>query len=103
MRLPERRKEPRFPLFAAGRIGFAGRKFRVGCLVQNISSRGAKLVLRARADLPSEFRLRITEKMIPDEIRMRCRNASLDLAKEYLVQVIWRKRDALGVEFRQIA
>ena len=37
--------------------------------------------------------------MIEDEMRMRCQRASLDLEKEYLVQVRWRKRDALGVEF----
>jgi hypothetical protein len=103
MLVQERRKEPRFPLFASGRIGFGGRKFRVTCLVQNVSSSGAKLVLRPRTDLPFEFRLRICEKMIEDEMRMRCQRASLDLEKEYLVQVRWRKRDALGVEFMACA
>jgi PilZ domain len=102
MQLQERRKEPRFPIFASGGIGFGGRKFRVGCLVQNISSSGAKLVLRARTDVPSEFRLKIYEKMIEDQMRMRCQNASLDLEREYLVQVRWRKRDALGVEFKRV-
>jgi hypothetical protein len=103
MLVQERRKEPRFPIFASGRIGFGGRKFRVACLVQNVSSSGAKLVLRARTDLPFEFRLSICEKMIEDEMRMRCQRASLDLEKEYLVQVRWRKRDALGVEFMACA
>jgi PilZ domain len=103
MQLQERRKEPRIPIFTSGSIGFGGRKFRVSCLVQNISSSGAKLVLRARTDLPSEFRLQICEKMIQDQARMRCQNASLDLEKEYLVQIRWRKRDALGVEFKRIA
>jgi hypothetical protein len=103
MLLQERRKEPRFPLFASGRIGFGGRKFRVTCLVQNVSSSGAKLVLRARTDLPFEFHLRICAKMVEDEMRMRCQRASLDLEKEYLVQVRWRKRDALGVEFKACA
>jgi hypothetical protein len=103
MVVQERRKEPRFPLFAAGRIGFGGRKFRVTCLVQNVSSSGAKLVLRPRTDLPFEFHLRICEEMIEDEMRMRCQGASLDLEKEYLVQVRWRKRDALGVEFKACA
>ena len=41
--------------------------------------------------------------MIEDEMRMRCQGASLDLEKEYLVQVRWRKRDALGVEFKACA
>jgi hypothetical protein len=98
--MQERRKEPRFPLFAPGRIGFDGRKFRVTCLVQNVSSSGAKLVLRPRTDLPFEFRLRICEEMIEHERRMRFQGAPLDLEVEYLVQVRWRKRDALGVEFK---
>jgi PilZ domain-containing protein len=103
MLVQERRKEPRFPLFAPGRIGFGGRKFRVTCLVQNISSSGAKLVLRPRTDLPSEFHLSICEEMIEDEMRMRSHRAPLDLEREYLVQVRWRKRDALGVEFKACA
>ena len=81
MVVQERRKEPRFPLFAAGRIGFGGRKFRVTCLVQNVSSSGAKLVLRPRTDLPFEFHLRICEEMIEDEMRMRCQGASLQSRK----------------------
>ena len=103
MVVQERRKEPRFPLFAAGRIGFGGRKFRVTLLVQNVSSSGEKLVLRPRTDLQFEFNLMICEEMIEDEMRMRCQGASLDLEKEYLVQVRWRKRDALGVEFKACA
>src|SRR5262249_11774993 len=98
--MPERRREPRVPIFASGKIGFGGRKFRVSCLVQNISNAGANLVLHASADLPVEFSLRVSEKMSDDRMRIKWQRASLDLAKEYVVQTRWRKGNALGVEFK---
>jgi hypothetical protein len=96
----ERRREPRLPMFASGKIGFGGRKFRVSCLVQNISNAGAKLVLHASTDLPAEFSLRVSEKMSDDRMRIKWQRASLDLEKEFVVQTRWRKGNAIGVEFK---
>jgi hypothetical protein len=96
----ERRGEPRLAIFASGKIGFGGRKFRVTCLVQNISNAGAKLVLYACTDLPAEFLLRVSEKMSDDRMRIKWQRASLDLAREYAVRTRWRKSNALGVEFK---
>jgi len=96
----ERRREPRQSIFAAGKIGFAGRTFRVGCLVQNISQSGAKLVLYSRSDLPAEFFLRVSEQMERDRMRIRWHRVSGDLEKHYRVQTRWRKGNAVGVEFK---
>jgi hypothetical protein len=59
----EHRREQRLPIFLDGKIRFSGRRFRVSCMVQNVSSSGAKLVLRNAADLPNEFSLTIISKM----------------------------------------
>jgi PilZ domain len=79
----ERRKEPRRPAFWDAKIGFKGRPFRINCMVQNISSGGAKLALRQMADLPDEFKLTIA-----------CRQERL----EYGVRTKWRIRRTMGVE-----
>jgi hypothetical protein len=78
----ERRKEPRLPIFLDGKIGFSGRRFRVSCMVQNISSSGAKLVLRNAADLPDEFSLTIISK----------------IQVEHWVRQRWRQHNSIGVE-----
>jgi hypothetical protein len=96
----ERRREPRQPIFASGKIGFGGRTFRVSCLVQNISNCGAKLVLYTKTDLPAEFSLRVSEHMSNDRMRIRWQRATLDVEKEYAVQTRWRKGNAVGVEFK---
>ena len=78
----ERRKEQRLPIFLDGKIGFSGRRFRVSCMVQNISSSGAKLVLHNAADLPSEFSLTIISK----------------IQVAYGVRTRWRQHNSIGVE-----
>jgi len=55
--MQERRKEPRRPAFWDAKIGFNGRRFRVNCVVQNISAGGARLALRQAVDLPPELSL----------------------------------------------
>jgi PilZ domain len=100
MPILERRREPRQPIFASGKIGYGGRAFRISCLVQNISSSGAKLVLHTRTDLPSEFSLRISDEMASDRMRIRWQRTPVDLEREYAVQTRWRKGNALGVKFK---
>jgi hypothetical protein len=78
----ERRREQRLPLLLDGKIGFNGRRFRVSCTVQNVSSSGVKLVLRNAADLPDEFSLTIISK----------------IQVEYWVRPRWRQHNSIGVE-----
>jgi hypothetical protein len=73
----ERRKAPRRPAFWDAKIGFNGRRFRVNCMVQNISAGGARLALRQAVDLPPEFSLTIA-----------CKQERL----EYGVRTKWRIR-----------
>ena len=81
--MEERRKEPRRPAFWDAKIGFNGRRFRVNCMVQNISAGGARLALRQAVDLPGEFTLTIA-----------CKQERL----EYGVRTRWRMRRNVGVE-----
>ncbi len=81
--MQERRKEARRPAFWDAKIGFNGRRFRVDCMVQNISPGGARLALRQAADLPPEFNLTIA-----------CKQGRL----EYGVRTKWRMRRTMGVE-----
>ena len=78
----ERRREQRRSVFLDGKIGFCGRQFRVGCLVQNVSCSGAKLVLQNAADIPVEFSL-----TIPSQEH-----------GIFWVRTKWRQRNTIGVE-----
>ena len=68
--MQERRKEPRRPAFWDAKIGFNGRRFRVNCMVQNISAGGARLALRQAVDLPPEFSLTIACKQVRTKWRI---------------------------------
>ena len=81
--MQERRKQPRRPAFWDAKIGFNGRRFRVSCMVQNISAGGARLALRQAVDLPPEFSLTIA-----------CKQERL----EYGVRTKWRIHRTVGVE-----
>jgi hypothetical protein len=75
----ERRKLRRRRMFVDAKIGFASR-FRLTCLVHNISDAGAKLVLRVDAEVPPEFLLRYHGKQV-------------------LARLRWRSGNVIGVEF----
>jgi hypothetical protein len=81
--MQERRREPRRHAFWDAKIGFGGRRFRVSCMVQNISYGGARLALRHAADLPEEFTLTIPRRQKQLEYRVRTR---------------WRIHRSIGVE-----
>lgn len=70
-------------MFVEGTISFAGR-FRLRCLVQNISETGAKLAFKAATDPPSEFTLNVF---------LRGREA------QYLARPRWRRHRFVGAEF----
>jgi hypothetical protein len=55
---PERRRTHRRPVFVEGTISFAGR-YRLKCVVQNISQTGAKLAFHKVTDAPAEFALNV--------------------------------------------
>ena len=85
--MPERRKERRLPVFLDAKIGFDGRRFRLTCLLQNISGSGAKLVLLYGADVPSEFSLSICDKKFQSQ---------------YWARTRWQRGRAIGVEIEDL-
>jgi PilZ domain len=78
----ERRREQRRSVFLDGKIGFGGRQFRLGCMVQNVSFSGAKLVLLHAAHIPPEFSL-----TIPSQEQ-----------GIFWVKTKWRRQNTIGVE-----
>lgn len=82
-RNPERRKAQRRPIFVEGTTSFAGR-FRLRCLVRNLSETGVMLAFKAATDPPSEFTLNVF---------FRGREA------RYLARPRWRRHRLVGVEF----
>ena len=79
----ERRREPRQVAFWNGKIGYNQRKFRMSCLVQNVSNSGAKLTVSYGSDVPDDFCLTIPRREVA-----------------YFVKVRWRKQEAIGVEIK---
>jgi hypothetical protein len=79
----ERREVQRVPAFVGAIIGFSGR-YRLRCLVQNLSKAGAKLVLEKSATVPDTFTLKLSR----GGVRV-----------GYQAQVKWRSRTGMGVEF----
>lgn len=80
--MQETRISRRRAAFIDARIGFNG-KFRLRCLVQNLSETGAKLVLKVGADVPAEFVLSVPTN---GEVQ---RGA----------YIRWRNHNSIGVEF----
>ncbi len=83
--MPERRKSPRRTGSLEGRIGYAG-KYRLRCLILNISPEGAKLALNSAAELPAEFILSLSTR---------------DGQQDYWARTAWRRGNVLGVAFTQ--
>ena len=81
--MPERRQSLRKARSREGRIGYAG-KYRLQCLILNMSPTGAKLVLKSSAELPAEFFLSISRK---------------GEENHYWAQTKWRRGTVLGVTF----
>lgn len=80
----DRRKEPRESTFATAAINFADGRFPIRCMLHNISTSGAKLVIPAAADVPPEFLLRIAGRNI-----------------EYGAEARWVQGIALGVQLKR--
>jgi hypothetical protein len=85
MTTPEPRKLPRQARPLEGRIGYAG-KYRLRCLILNISGSGAKLSLKRQSNLPVEFFLSISRR---------------GEHTEYWARTIWRRGNTIGVIFSE--
>jgi hypothetical protein len=79
----ERRKTPRHPIFVEGTLSFAGR-YRLKCLVQNLSEGGAKLAFSKATNAPAEFTLSV---IVGGEVA------------QYSARTVWRNWRSVGVEF----
>lgn len=80
----DRRKDIRVEWNSLGRFFNDGSRYGRPCVVSNLSSGGAKIVLAANAVITDTFRLRIT----PHSPLREC-------------MIAWRKGYAVGVEFVQ--
>lgn len=78
----EQRGAPRLRVFLKGRIHFNNGSSSIDCLVRDLSSTGAKLVLSETATLPEKFDLYIPQK-----------------ERTYRAQLRWRREDGIGVTF----
>lgn len=78
---PEQRRLLRHLASLEGRIGYDG-KYRLRCLILNISRDGAKLALKAPFDLPAEFFLTVSRR--GEQI-------------QYWARIKWRRGLVLGV------
>lgn len=79
--MPERRKSPRQAHSVDARIGYGG-KYRLRCLILNISPEGAKLSLKSAAELPAEFVVSFSRQ---------------GAQKNYWARTTWRRGNVLGV------
>lgn len=77
----ERRSERRLKVLKEGRV-LLGDSRSLGCIVRDISPRGARLEFRIPDDLPSEFRLNIV---------------NVDLTVPAVL--VWRRQGECGVRF----
>lgn len=80
--MPEARRRIRVKTLLGAQIIFNNRMSTIDCVIKNISSSGAKLVVASTVPLPGEFELRIPLK-----------------GCSYPARLIRRSREELGVEF----
>jgi hypothetical protein len=79
--MAERRKIPRQRTFKGGTIAFNQRFSSMDCLVRNLTAKGAMLKLASSVGIPDHFELKLEH----DKFRT--------------CHVVWRREDALGIEF----
>lgn len=78
----EQRRQPRLRVLLKGRIHFNNGASSIDCLVRDMSSTGARLLLSETATLPEKFDLFIPQK-----------------DRTYRAQLRWRREDGIGVTF----
>jgi len=78
----EQRRQPRLRVFLKGRIHFNNGSSSIDCLVRDMSSTGARLLLSETATLPEKFDLFIPQK-----------------ERTFRAQLRWRREDGIGVTF----
>lgn len=80
--MQERRSSTRVRSFLGGKIVFNNPNSTIDCLVRNVSSTGARVLLSDTVTIPDEFDLHIARK-----------------GQSYRARLAWRKVDEFGVEF----
>jgi len=98
----ERRKEKRIPVYLLGKLTWGAYHFRVNCLVHNVCTRGAKLVLQFPIKLPPEFRLVISPGQFRNRLVIGCTRAVLAAGFECDAQQRWQIKKAFGVELANL-
>lgn len=78
----EQRRQPRLRVFLKGRIHFNNGASSIDCLVRDMSSTGARLLLSETATLPDRFDLFIPQK-----------------ERTFRAQLRWRREEGIGVNF----
>ncbi len=78
----EQRRQPRLRVLLKGRIHFNNGSSSIDCLVRDMSTTGARLLLSETATLPEKFDLYIPQK-----------------ERTYRAQLRWRREDGIGVTF----
>ncbi len=80
------RSSGRIRTYLGGRVTLADRTSAIGCLVRDMSTGGAQLVMMGAAELPSEIKLDIPRIKLATRAR-----------------VVWRNGDVCGVQFLESA
>jgi hypothetical protein len=86
VRMSEHRRETRQRVFLKGRIVFNNGSSSFDCLVRDLSSSGARLVMSDATTLPDAFDLYIPQK-----------------DRTYRATLRWRREDGIGVTFEEPA
>jgi hypothetical protein len=80
--MSEERRSERARTLVGAQIIFNNHMSTVDCVIRNISSTGASLVLADTLSVPNEFELHIPQK-----------------GRSYRARVVWRSAEGIGVEF----
>jgi hypothetical protein len=80
----DRRRDRRWSVFLDAKIGFSRRKFRLSCIVHNMSKSGVKLAIPHGVNIPAEFIIFIPKSQT-----------------EYLAATRWQRDNLLGVEISE--
>lgn len=80
--MQERRKVARTRSYVGGRISFNQRCSTMDCLLRNVSTEGALLIVSHTAVLPDRFEVAVPRK-----------------ERAYSARLVWRREDRAGVSF----
>jgi hypothetical protein len=82
MQMVESRRTERVRCFLRAKIVFNNKRSTFDCTIRNISATGAKIEVSEAASIPARFELEIPQR-----------------GRVYQAQILWRDKEAMGVEF----